>query len=30
VIGGALIVGIATWAIRRRHGNNAIAPAIKK
>jgi membrane-associated protein len=30
VIGGALIVGLATWIIRRRHGNDAIAPAIKK
>jgi hypothetical protein len=29
VIGGALIVALVTWAIRRRHGGNAIEPAQK-
>jgi membrane protein DedA with SNARE-associated domain len=27
VLGGTLIVALATWAIRRRHGGNAIEPA---
>jgi membrane protein DedA with SNARE-associated domain len=27
VMGGALIVGLVTWAIRRRHGGSAIEPA---
>jgi len=29
VIGGALIVALAVWTIRRRHGGSAIEPAIK-
>jgi len=29
VIGGALIVALTVWAIRRRHGGGAIEPAIK-
>jgi membrane-associated protein len=29
VICGALIVGLITWAIRRRHGGSVIEPAIK-
>jgi membrane-associated protein len=29
VIGGALIVALATWMFRRRHGGSAIEPAIK-
>jgi membrane-associated protein len=27
VIGGALIIGLATWTIRRRHGNGVMEPA---
>jgi hypothetical protein len=27
VIGGALIVALATWTIRRRHGGGRIEPA---
>ncbi len=27
VIGGALIIGLATWTIRRRHGGGAVEPA---
>jgi membrane protein DedA with SNARE-associated domain len=30
VIGGALIVALATWTIRRRHGGGAIEPAAKR
>ena len=30
VIGGALIVALATWAFRRRHGGNLIEPAPKR
>jgi membrane protein DedA with SNARE-associated domain len=30
VIGGALIVGLATWTIRRRHGGGAIEPATER
>jgi membrane-associated protein len=30
VIAGALIVALATWIIRRRHGGNMIEPAAKK
>jgi membrane protein DedA with SNARE-associated domain len=30
VIGGALIVALATWTIRRRHGGGAIEPAAKQ
>jgi LPXTG-motif cell wall-anchored protein len=29
VIGGALIVALAVWTIRRRHGGGAIEPAPK-
>jgi membrane-associated protein len=29
VIGGALIVALAVWTIRRRHGGSAIEPALK-
>jgi membrane-associated protein len=29
VIGGALIVALAVWTIRRRHGGGAIEPATK-
>jgi membrane protein DedA with SNARE-associated domain len=27
VIGGALLIGLATWSIRRRHGNGIMKPA---
>ena len=30
VIGGALIVALATWTIRRRHGSGAVAPATER
>src|SRR5207248_11072053 len=30
VIGGALIVALATWTIRRRHGSGRIEPATKE
>ena len=30
VIGGALIVALAVWTIRRRHGGGAIEPAAKQ
>jgi membrane protein DedA with SNARE-associated domain len=30
VIGGALIVALATWTIRRRHGGGAIEPATER
>ena len=30
VIGGALIIGLATWTIRRRHGGGAIEPAAER
>jgi membrane-associated protein len=29
VIGGALVVALAVWTIRRRHGGGAIEPAVK-
>jgi membrane-associated protein len=29
VIGGALIVALVTWAIRRRRGGGAIEPAVR-
>jgi membrane-associated protein len=29
VLGGALIVALVTWAIRRRRGGGAIEPAVK-
>src|SRR3982074_1153345 len=29
VIGGALVIALATWTIRRRHGGGAIEPATK-
>jgi len=30
VIGGAAIVAVVTWTIRRRHGGGAIEPAVER
>jgi hypothetical protein len=30
VVGGALILALAVWTIRRRHGGGAIEPAMKR
>jgi membrane protein DedA with SNARE-associated domain len=30
VLGGALIVAMATWAIRRRRGSGAVEPAVER